>query len=235
MRKTLTAILLTALVAACSGAAPSPSSIGRHQRHRPIRPQIRRKIRPRAPEPDTSPSPSPEPATAFYLRAWYTQALPPQFTFNWLPLVTIDNGVASEGLTVEKLLETNPNSWGETDLKDQEAQFDEGKDLKGPVTLAVAITKTLPDNKKTRLVIYGDSDFASNAYYAQAGNGNLFTNTLNWLARDESFISIKPKTSDDRRIELTEAQGKLINYVIVALLPLGLLITGISVWMGRRK
>jgi ABC-type uncharacterized transport system involved in gliding motility auxiliary subunit len=140
-----------------------------------------------------------------------------------------------QGITTEKLLQSNERSWGETDMKNSEAKMDEGKDLKGPVTLALAISKEAEGQKKSRLVIYGDSDFASNLYYGQAGNGNLFTNTVNWLARDENFISIKQKSPDDRRLEMTEAQGRLVSYVMVLLLPVSILITGISVWMKRRK
>ncbi len=141
----------------------------------------------------------------------------------------------AEGVTVDKLLTTNENSWGEVDTKGGEAEFNEGKDLKGPVTIGVAISKDAASNKKTRLVIVGDADFASNVYFTQAGNGNLFTNTLNWLARDENFISIKPKTADDRRIEMTEAQGRMVSYLMVLLLPVGILLTGVSVWMKRRR
>jgi ABC-type uncharacterized transport system involved in gliding motility auxiliary subunit len=141
----------------------------------------------------------------------------------------------AEGIVVDKLIQTNDKAWGETNLKGNEAEYNEGQDLKGPVTLGVAITKDEGQNKKTRLVVYGNSAFASNAYYAQAGNGNLFTNTLNWLARDENFISIKPKAPDDRRLEMTEAQGRLVSYVMVLLLPVGVLLSGVSVWMKRRK
>jgi ABC-type uncharacterized transport system involved in gliding motility auxiliary subunit len=141
----------------------------------------------------------------------------------------------AEGVTVDKLLNTSDRSWGDTDIKSGEAEFNEGKDMKGPVSLAVAVSKDAGENKKTRLVVYGDSDFASNAYYGTAGNGNLFTNTINWLARDENFISIKPKSSEDRRLEMTEAQGRLVSYLIVLMLPIGILITGVSVWMRRRK
>ena len=141
----------------------------------------------------------------------------------------------AEGITVEKLLQTNQNSWGETNTKNNEASFDEKNDLKGPLSLAVAVTKTLSDNKKTRLLVYGDSDFASNAYYGQQGNGNLFINSTNWLAGDESFISIRPKSPGDRRLTMTEAQSRMVSYLSVILLPLSMLIAGISVWMNRRK
>jgi hypothetical protein len=60
------------LIAACSTAGPSPT-------------------------PSPQPSPSPAPATGFYLRAYYTQALPPRHTFNWLPMLTVADGVLLDG------------------------------------------------------------------------------------------------------------------------------------------
>ncbi len=42
-----------------------------------------------SPTPPASPSPTPAPGSAFYLRAWQTQALAPQYTFSWLPVATI--------------------------------------------------------------------------------------------------------------------------------------------------
>ena len=141
----------------------------------------------------------------------------------------------ASGITVEKLLDTNERSWGETNLKANPASFDEKTDLKGPVTLAVVVNKDLGNNKKARLVVFGDSDFASNGFFQAQGNGNLFLNTINWLAQDESFISIRPKAPEDRPITLTQTQGKMSFYVSVVFFPLSILIAGISVWMKRRK
>lgn len=64
--------LVCLLLAACSTASPSPT-------------------------PSPQPSPSPAPAAGFYLRAYYTQALPPRHTFNWLPMLTIADGVLLDG------------------------------------------------------------------------------------------------------------------------------------------
>jgi ABC-type uncharacterized transport system involved in gliding motility auxiliary subunit len=141
----------------------------------------------------------------------------------------------ASGVTVSSLFESNERSWGETDTKSNEVSFDEKKDLKGPVSLAVVATKDLPENKKGRLVVFGDSDFASNSAFGLQGNGNLFLNTVSWLAQDESFISIRTKNPDDRRLTLTEAQGRLVSYVTLLFLPVGVLAAGISVWMKRRK
>jgi len=139
------------------------------------------------------------------------------------------------GVTVEELFSSNERSWGETNLKSGEAKFDENVDMKGPVPLAAAVTKNLSDNKKTRMVVIGDSDFASNGFFGSQGNGNLFLNTVTWLAQDENFISIRPKNPEDRRLTMTEAQGRLVSYVSVLLLPLSILVAGVSVWMKRRK
>jgi ABC-type uncharacterized transport system involved in gliding motility auxiliary subunit len=141
----------------------------------------------------------------------------------------------ASGVTVSSLFESNERSWGETDTKSNEVSFDEKKDLKGPVSLAVVATKDLPENKKGRLVVFGDSDFASNSAFGLQGNGNLFLNTVSWLAQDESFISIRTKNPEDRRLTLTEAQGRLVSYVTLLFLPVGVLAAGISVWMKRRK
>jgi ABC-type uncharacterized transport system involved in gliding motility auxiliary subunit len=139
------------------------------------------------------------------------------------------------GAMVETLFSSAERSWGETNMKAGKAEFNEGVDLKGPVSLAVAATKDLGPNKKARLAVFGDSDFAANSTFGVQGNGNLFLNTVSWLAQDESFISIRTKNPEDRRLTMTEAQVRLTSYVMLLLLPVGILATGISVWMKRRK
>lgn len=44
-----------------------------------------------------TPSPTPTPFEGLYLRAWLSQALPPEHTFGWLPMLTIDDGIAIDG------------------------------------------------------------------------------------------------------------------------------------------
>ena len=83
MRKTFALILLTALIAACGGTGPTAS----------VDPTP-------APSPNPSAQPSPQPSPVpgnFYLRAWYTQALPPVHTFSWLPVLTIQDGLVIDG------------------------------------------------------------------------------------------------------------------------------------------
>jgi ABC-type uncharacterized transport system involved in gliding motility auxiliary subunit len=51
--------------------------------------------------------------------------------------------VAVNGITATPLLKTKsyPDSWAESDLKSEDLKFNDGQDLKGPLTLGVALTR----------------------------------------------------------------------------------------------
>ena len=145
------------------------------------------------------------------------------------------------GITVEALFKSNENSWGETDLSTSQASFDPGKDLKGPLSLAVAATKEIRPSSdkgpavKARLVITGTSNFPINAYFPAQGNGNLFLNIVSWLAQDEDLISIRPKPAEDRRILLSQSQLATVRLISIFILPAIALIAGIIVVWNRRR
>ena len=146
------------------------------------------------------------------------------------------------GTTVETLFKSDPNSWGETDLKSKEATYDPGVDLKGPVSLAVAASREIKppsDNSpslKSRMVIAGTSNFPINAYFPAQGNGNLFLNMVSWLAEDEDLISIRPKPPEDRRILMSQSQLAMLRLVTIFALPgIALLFGIVVVWNRRRR
>lgn len=152
------------------------------------------------------------------------------------------------GITVESLAKTTefPGSWGETNLSDEEINFDEGEDLKGPVSLAAVAEKDAllePDSttkfeaikpSKTRIAVFGDSDFITNAYFHFQGNGDLFLNVINWLAEQGDLISIRAREAEDNRISLTAQQSQVIFWFGVVLLPLSILIAGIVIYVQRK-
>jgi ABC-type uncharacterized transport system involved in gliding motility auxiliary subunit len=145
------------------------------------------------------------------------------------------------GTTVETLFKSNVNSWGETDLNSKQASYDPAKDVKGPLSLAVAATKEVKPSSdgapaiRSRIVVTGTSNFPVNAYFPLQGNGNLFLNMVSWLAQDEDLISIRPKAPDDRRIVLSESQMSLLQLITVFGLPGIALVIGIVVVWNRRR
>lgn len=150
--------------------------------------------------------------------------------------------------TLQGLVKTGETSWIKTGLaldrnySVEQISFDKKKDRSGPFSIAAVATlkKGTPDAAgKTppegRLVVFGDSDFAANGYYDLEGNGNLFLNCVNWLTEESDLISIQPRTEAPRGIQLMPSQMALIRIVVLYLLPLGVLILGLSVWMRRRS
>ena len=159
---------------------------------------------------------------------------------------------SSLGYSTTALIRTSPQSWGESEIKSQEVTFDEGKDINGPLALAVVSTKEIADapeaktsgddktddatapKKQARLVVFGDADFASNGYLETAVNSDLFLNTVSWLAEDTDLLSIRPKNPENRSIALTGAEGRLIFWTSVVLFPFATLLFGVAVWYRRR-
>ena len=93
-----------------------------------------------------------------------------------------------------------------------------------------------PDAPKpeARMIVVGDSDFASNGALGIQGNRDLFLNMANWLAQQENLIAIRPTDPADRRVQLTEDQSSRIWYFVIYILPLLFVGIGIRVWWVRR-
>ncbi|MFN5952036.1 MAG: GldG family protein [Dolichospermum sp.] len=195
------------------------------------------------------------------------------------------------------LLKTKPypNSWAESDQKSEKLEFNEDKDLKGPLTLGVALTRkllnsptaiptptptaqnsptaipnpiptaqnsptaipnpiptaqnsptTIPNPipttttspttaKESRLVVFGNSNFATDSLFEQQLNGDVFLNTVSWLSQqDEKLLSIRPKEPKNRRIIISNLEANLLTISAVILLPLLGLLTGFIIWWKRR-
>jgi|SRR5208282_1130706 len=141
----------------------------------------------------------------------------------------------SDKTTVEKLFSSSDTSLATTKLKSPKIDPDDPKNTRGPMTIAAAGTySTGKDNSQGRFVVVGSSSWAANSFIGFNGNRDLALNTINWLASDEDLISIRPKDREDRRITLTQAQFRLLRITSQVLLPLLVIIAGVSVWWRRR-
>lgn len=100
---------------------------------------------------------------------------------------------------------------------------------------AEAETETETEKRSARVVVVGDSDFITNEL-AQAPilNADLFLNMVNWVAQDEELMAIRPREPEDRRIFMSQAQTSNVMLLTLLVLPGILVVTGISVWWGRR-
>ena len=151
------------------------------------------------------------------------------------PLVRSMEAKSSDKTTVEKLFDSSESSLATTKLNSPEVDPNDPKNKKGPLTIAVAGSyRTGKEKSEGRFVVVGSSAWAANSFISFNGNRDLAMNTVNWLASDEDLISIRPKDRDDRRITMTRSQLNWVGITSLGLLPLGIVIAGVTVWWRRR-
>ena len=137
--------------------------------------------------------------------------------------------------TVEKLFDSSKTSLATSKLDTPEVKVNDPGNKKGPLTIAAAGTyNTGKENSQGRFVVVGSSLWAANNFIGEMGNSDLALNAVNWLASDEDLISIRPKEQDDRRITMTANQLMWVRTTTQFLLPLVVVVAGVSVWWKRR-
>ena len=139
-------------------------------------------------------------------------------------------------------LETLPRSWLETGKLEGAVNYDPKRgDRLGPLSIGVSLSRTSKTKGESgatgeqRVVVTGDGDFLSNAYIGNGGNLTLGLNIFNWLAHDDSYISIDPRPAPDLTLILSPLAQGLIGFGFLLALPLFLIAASITVWVRRRR
>lgn len=144
----------------------------------------------------------------------------------------------------------------------EDIAFVAGRDVHGPIGLAAVtvITPKAPEDtseaegdetsgpdpeglqktaekegREARVAVVGDSDFINNRHFSWSGNGDLFLNVANWLTEETDLISIQTKTQSSRTVRLSPVRMSLIALVGRYILPFGVLIFGLVLWLRRRS
>ncbi len=176
----------------------------------------------------------------------------PQITlvtgYNFHPIVSGMRGIATgfplarslqtknmDKTSVQPLFSSSESSQATSDLTSPSFNPEDPKNKKGPLPLGAAGTfaTDVPD-KEGRFVVVGNSQWSTNSGIRFNGNGDLALNAMNWLSSDEDLISIRPKPPEDRRINMTGAQFWRVLIVSQFVLPLVVIMAGVSVWWRRR-
>jgi hypothetical protein len=144
---------------------------------------------------------------------------------------SVTTAAAPEGWKVQPLLETTSEGWGENDIKtllEKKIAEPGEKDKKGPVPVA-AISEG-----KGKVLLLGDSDFATNAQVPNLGNEQFFANSVHYLAQREKLIAIPPKPVERVALSMNAGQMRTIFIVVILLMPGLAIAAGIFVWKMRR-
>ena len=101
--------------------------------------------------------------------------------------------------------------------------------MRGPLSVAAVATKD-----KSRIVVLGTSNIASNQFLNLQGNRDFFLNTVSWLAEEEDQIAIRPRDAKQTPVFLSAQQWQAVFLVPVVVLPALMLVAGIVVVVRRR-
>jgi len=91
--------------------------------------------------------------------------------------------------------------------------------------------------KEARLIVIGNSQFASNQLVQNPGllNSDMFLNSVTWLSKqDDRALAIRPKESKNRALTLTGLQANLIGWGALVILPWAGFGAAATLWWRRR-
>jgi ABC-type uncharacterized transport system involved in gliding motility auxiliary subunit len=190
--------------------------------------------------------------------------------------------VETEGVKGTPLAFSNKESWAESNLTQENLEYNAERDRAGPLVLSFALDRiegspnqssqnqssdansqepssqdtegtqaennsetdadnetneqtSLTPSKESRIVIFGDSDFAKNGLFVQQLNGDIFLNSIDWLTnRGEASLALRPKEQTNRRINLDSKQAAILSRTAMGIVPLIGLILAIITWLRRR-
>ncbi len=157
----------------------------------------------------------------------------------FLPTAGAIMPVSGSEWTWAPLLSTGNHAWLEAGPLQGEVGMD-AADVQGPLTLGAALTRARPAAQgkavpEQRAVIVADGDFLSNTYVANSANLELGLRLISWLGRDEGLISIPARTAGDTQLEMDSTLLGSLGVLFFLVLPLGLMVTGITVWWRRSR
>lgn len=108
---------------------------------------------------------------------------------------------------------------------------------RGPAVLAAALQGRWPGStgdRPFRLVVVGNSAFATNAFFPAASNGEFAIAAVRWLTGDTEAPQVKPENYALPKIVLTHRQMQVVFVLVELLLPLSVMLAGVLVWRSRR-
>jgi ABC-type uncharacterized transport system involved in gliding motility auxiliary subunit len=158
-------------------------------------------------------------------------------------------------LALATTMSTSYAKLGKEWIKDEKAAFDAKTDKKGPFAVAAQVEIKLtpvkgeparkggpdqagekqsepPEGSKTYLVVFGDADFAANSFFNLFGNGDLFLNTTNFLARAMEQITVR---GAGKAQLLTLKSGQIWALFLASLVVAPLVMLAAGIWAFRRR
>ena len=137
------------------------------------------------------------------------------------------------GITSDELVMTNSQSWAETGIEglfNNEVGLDEA-DIAGPVTIAVAMENT---STGARIVVIGDSDFATDTFIDSYGNLDFSIAIVDWVSNNENLIKLTAAQTTTR-VLVPPTKATKLGIILGGLVGIPLFIAAVGIIIGIQR
>lgn len=149
------------------------------------------------------------------------------------------------GVALERSLESETNGDRDEDgdrvdsrEEEENTEEDETEESQEEDSEASSTASEDEEQEKTpkiRMVVFGNAGFATNGWFEQQFNSDVFLNSVKWLANeDEQLLSIRPKELSNRRIILSPGLAALLGLLAIAFFPLCAFVGAGAIWWIKR-
>ena len=146
---------------------------------------------------------------------------------------------SADAAKVQELVSASESAVAITDIS-KGVLNESPRDRRGPLSLAVAVEKgglqgVSRDRGATRIVVVGESRFLGNQMINSGSNRDFANLAINWLLDRPALLGgVGPKAVKDYKLNLTQAQIRMIRWILLLCLPGVILLLGFMVWFRRR-
>lgn len=135
------------------------------------------------------------------------------------------------------LLTTSDSAFSKTDITDTNDYSKGADDIDGPFAVSVEVEKSMEDGSISHaFVIGGESLFTGVADDMAPGNNvKLFSSMISSLADHESSVAIPVKSLSMSNLTFRAQTAYIAAVLCVVVVPLAMLITGLVIWIRRRR
>jgi hypothetical protein len=141
------------------------------------------------------------------------------------------------GLAVDPVISAGDSSYLET--HPEHAGFTAGEDKRGPIVIGATadLSRVVNPSRidRSRVVVFGDVDFASNKFIAVGGNARLLVQAIDWATLNEDLVPLNANIPAFRPLELTAGRTRYARLLSTGIIPALFLLAGGWVWALRRS
>ncbi len=129
-----------------------------------------------------------------------------------------------------------PSSWAEKNPKEifsGKITFNKYVDRKGPISVVGSWEQAGGNEKKTKIIAFGNSSFIINSYKKFTNNFKFFLKTISWLIDDNKIKSFNVSRKKEDPIFIGSTQIGVIFYFSVIFAPL--MLFGFSFYLYKKR